>query len=195
MADNKPMTLDEVAWPKLVFRAGDDTKNQLTIRVWGGAARLALVKDGEFKSFFEKPLDLRKQTLIKMELRKMLKAGPDTKFPLVFAKWNQEEKRTSPEWVFAGVKDSKLCYSIEIHWNGNIYKFPLKGPFGVSRGSDGLSDADKSEVELLTLIDFFEKQLPIATVLSNRKREFSGNSNSRSEEASSGSKNSEDSYF
>ena len=194
MADSKPMTLDDVSWPKLVLRSGDDTKNQLAFRVWGGTARLALIKDGEFKAFFEKPLDLRKQTLIKMELRKMLKAGPETKFPLVFAKWNPEEKRTSPEWVFAGVKDSKLCYSIEIHWNVNIYKFPLKGPFGISRGSDSLSDADKSEIELLTLIDFLDKQLPIATTLSNRKREFNG-SGSHSGDSSGSSKGSEESYF
>jgi len=167
---NEPMTLSDISWPMLTFKSADGTKGKLVFKVWGGMVRIGIVNEGEMKTFFERPLNLQKLALIKLELKKLIKAGPETKCPLVFSTWDPVEKKAKTDWVLAFIKDSKLVYHIEIHCAGNIYKFTLKGPFGIARGSDPMTDADKSEIEMQGLQDFLEMQAPIAAIFSNRRR-------------------------
>lgn len=170
MAEQK-FDLGDINWPKFSIRSADGTKDRLEFKVWGGRLRVGIVKDGDFKSFFERPLDSKKLALVKMELSKLFKAGPDSKFPLVFSSWDPEAKKASTDWVLVGLKDSKMVYGIEIHTGGNIHKFAMKGPFGVSRGSDIMNDGDKSEIDLQALLDFLSMEGPIAAMFSNKKRD------------------------
>lgn len=170
MADNNKFDLGDLTLPKFTVRSADGTKDRLEFKVWGGRIRVGIVKDGDYKSFFERPLDQKKLVLVKQELTKLMKAGPDSKYPLVFSSWDPEAKKASTDWVLVGLKDNKLVYGIEIHAGGNIYKFTMKGPFGVSRGSEPMSEADKSEVDLHALLEFLSLDAVVASMLSNKKR-------------------------
>ena len=158
----------------------------LVFRVWGGSLRIGVVKEKEFKPIFEKSLAPNKVTMLKSIITKIKHASPGAKFPLVCSTYAKETKSWSIEYVITFLKDDKNVYHIEIQWKGAKYDCVLKGPGGVAYGSDPLSDADKSAIELETLYDWLTTIAPIQCVLSNKKREFDPSVNGASYVANTG---------
>ena len=73
-----------------------------------------------------------------------------------------------------------------MQWKGNKFDCILKGPYGVSYGSDPVSDAEKSAIELETMYDWLCYVMPIQCVLTNKKREFDQNANGQTYTANKG---------
>lgn len=158
----------------------------LNFKVWGGSLRVNITKEKEFKPLFERPLPANKITIIKHLIEKVKKASPGAKFPMVCSMYNRETKQWATDYVLTFLKDDKNVYHIEIQWKGNKFDCVLKGPGGVSFGSDPMSDADKSAIELETLLDWITYIAPVQCMLTNKKREFDGSVNGANYTANSG---------
>ena len=147
------------------------------MKVWGGSLRVGIVKEKEFKPIFERALSADKITVVKHTIQKIMKASPNTKMPLVFSSYDREQKKPVIDFVLTFLKDDKNLYHIEMQWKGNKFDCLLKGPYGVSCGSDPMSDVERSAVELETLYDWICAIVPVQCILTNRKREFDANTN------------------
>lgn len=156
--------------------------DRLVFRVWGGSLRLSVMKEKEFKPIFEKTIALNKIPIIQKMISQVAKASPDSKFPCVFSTWDPQLKKWSTESVISFVKDDKNVYHVEVQWKGNKFDFILKGPYGVSFGSDPMSDAERSALELETLDNYIKQIVPTQIVLTNKRRvnPASGNNSSSS---------------
>ena len=156
------------------------------MKVWGGMLRVNITKEKEFKPIFERPIAPDKVTIIKHTIQKIMKASPNTKMPLVFNTYDREAKKSVIDFVLTFLKDDKNLYHIEMQWKGNKFDCTLKGPFGVSIGSDPMSEADRSAIEIETMYDWICSVVPIQCVLTNKKREFDSNANGASYTANKG---------
>ena len=170
------------------------------MKVWGGSVRVNITKEKEFKPIFERSLSPDKLTIVKRQIHQVMKASPGSKFPIVFSTWDREQKKSVIDYVLTFIKDDKNMYHIEMQWKGNKFDTLLKGPFGVSLGGpDGISDADKSAIELETLLDWITSVAPIQCILTNRRREFDANQNGNTytvnKGASKESSNPDDEFF
>ena len=170
------------------------------MKVWGGMVRVNITKEKEFKPVFERSLSPDKLTIVKRQIHQVMKASPGSKFPIVFSTWDREQKKSVIDYVLTFIKDDKNMYHIEMQWKGNKFDCLLKGPFGVSlSGNDGLSDAEKSSIELETMLDWMNTVAPIQCILTNRRREFdqsqNGNTYTANKGASKESSNPDDEFF
>ena len=170
------------------------------MKVWGGSVRVNITKEKEFKPLFERALTPDKLTIVKRQIHQVMKASPGSKFPIVFSTWDREQKKSVIDYVLTFVKDDKNMYHIEMQWKGNKFDTLLKGPFGVSLGgSDGMSDAEKSSIELETLLDWITTVAPVQCILTNRRREFDASQNGSTYTANKGvtkeSSNPDDEFF
>ena len=157
------------------------------MKVWGGAVRVNITKEKEFKPLFERSLSPDKLTIIKRQIQSIMKASPGSKFPIVFSTWDREQKKPVIDFVLTFLKDDKNMYHIEMQWKGNKFDCLLKGPFGVSVGGpDGMSDAEKSSIELETMLDWITHVAPIQCLLTNRRREFDQSQNGSTYTANKG---------
>ena len=152
----------------------------LNFRVWGGSLRVSIVKDKEFKAAFERPIPATKVTIIKHLIDKVKKASPGAKYPMVCSAYNRETKQWATDYVLTFLKDDKNIYHIEIQWKGNKFDCVLKGPGGIAFGSDPMTDAEKSAIELETLLDWLTYIAPIQCLLTNKKRDFDSSVNGAS---------------
>lgn len=150
------------------------------MKVWGGMLRVNITKNKEYKPIFERPLSAEKTTVIKQVIQKILKASPNTKMPIVFSAYDQDNKKPVIDFVLTFLKDDSNIYHVEMQWKGNKFDCVLKGPYGVAYGSDPMNDAEKSEIELLTMYDWLDRVAPMQCVLTNRKREFDAKANGSS---------------
>lgn len=197
MSDNK-MYLDDIQMPNLLIPSAA-SKDKLRFSIWGGYIRFGIVKEGEYKAFFEKTLSGAKFVIFKHALNKMIKANPESKEVLVYQKWDQEQKKYITDYVVKIIKDAKQVYSIAISVNGGDgeYVFNLKGPGGIAFGSNPMTESEKSHFAMMELMDWLTNTAPVATILSSRKKTFDKNKGSGSAPASSNkpsSDNDEDYY-
>lgn len=149
----------------------------LNFKVWGGFLRVNITKEKEFKPLFERPLAANKVVILKHLIEKVKKASPGSKFPMVCSQYIRETKQWATEYVLTFLKDDKNIYHIEIQWKGNKFDCVLKGPSGIAFGSDPMTDAEKSAIELETLLDWLTYIMPIQCLMTNRKREFDPSTN------------------
>lgn len=177
--------LGDLTFKGQVIRTTTGTET-FQMKVWGGALRVGIVKEKEFKPIFERSLAPDKITIIKHTIQKILKASPNTKIPLVFSAFDREQKKPTIDFVLAFIKDDKNVYHIEMQWKGNKFDCILKGPYGVSIGSDAMGEAEKSATELETLYDWLCGVVPLQCVLTNKKREFDPNANGSAYTANKG---------
>ena len=141
----------------------------ISFRVFQGSMRITLNDDNN-KMIFDKSVPDNKLTILKKAIIKAINMTPGQKSPIIFSMYNTETKKAEVEWVFAISKDEKQCYHISVEWSaGGKFDFLLKGPFGISVGSDPMSEADRSASELETLIEFLKNTLPIQQTVSNYK--------------------------
>lgn len=141
----------------------------LSFRVFQGTIRLS-INDEANKLLLDKPLAPNKITAIRRILHKALTISPGQKLPIIFSAYNTEVKKMEVEWVLTILKDDKQVYHICVEWAaGGKHDFMLKGPYGISFGSDPMADGEKSTLELETLIDFFTTTAPLYQVNSNYK--------------------------
>lgn len=156
------------------------------MKVWGGAFRVGIVKEKEFKPMFERALAPDKVTILKHTIQKIMKASPNTKIPLVFSQYDREQKKPVIDFVLTFLKDDKNLYHIEMQWKGNKFDCLLKGPFGVAYGSEPMTDAERSAIEIETMYDWICNIAPFQCMFTNRKREFDGNANGSTYTANKG---------
>lgn len=180
-------------------RVRSTTGNEsLNFKVWGGSLRVNVTKEKEFKPMFEKALAPNKVVVIKHLIDKVKKASPGSKFPMVCSEYKKDTKQWAVDYVLTFIKDEKNIYHIEIQWKGNKFDCVLKGPSGIAFGSDPMSDADKSNIELETLSNWLTYIAPVQCLLTNKKRDFDPSVNGSSYTANSGASKgapSDDDFF
>ena len=177
--------LGDLTFKGQVIRTSTGTET-FQMKVWGGSLRVGIVKEKEFKPMFERPLAPDKIVIIKHTIQKIMKASPNTKMPLVFSTYDREQKKPVIDFVLTFLKDDKNLYHIEMQWKGNKFDCLLKGPYGVSIGSEAMTDTEKSAIELETMYDWLNYIVPVQCVLTNRKREFDGSTNGATYAANKG---------
>lgn len=181
-----PYGLNDLVYTGQKIKTSSGSEN-FQMRVWGGSLRVNITKEKEFKPIFERAISADKCTILKHVIKQVQKASPGSKFPIVFNGWDKNEKKSIVDFVITFLKDEKNCYHIEMQWKGNKFDCLLKGPYGVSFGSDPMSDADKSAIELETMYDWLDNIAPLQCVLTNRKREFDASANGSSYTTNKGS--------
>ncbi len=182
-----PYTIGDLAFNGLRVKSVTGTEN-FQMKVWGGSLRVNITKEKEFKPIFERALTPAKVTVVKKMIEKIKTSSPGTKLPIVFSEWDRVEKKSAIDFVLTFLKDDKNMYHVEMQWKGNKYDCLLKGPFGISYGSDPMSEADKSAIELDTMLDWLNTVMPMQVILSNKKREFDASANGKSYNANNNSK-------
>lgn len=108
-------------------------------------------------------------------LEKMIEAvrkgSPGHKVVLKKERWNPETKQASIDWMITLSKDDKMVYHLiltNVADGGRQFDFVFRGQFGISIGSDPMSDADKSSVHLDELEDWIQTA-KIAKVFTDEK--------------------------
>lgn len=161
--------LNDLQMNGFTAKSAAGTEN-LNLRVWKGNLRVGIFKSKEFKSLFDRMLNDAKIAIIKRTLAQVIKAVPGSKFPIVFSAWDNETKKWNTDWVMSFVKDDKNVNHIEIQWKGNKCDFVLKGVSGVSMGSDPMTEAERSSVEMDVLENFLTHTINIQKVITNVKQ-------------------------
>lgn len=144
--------------------------DRLEIKVWGGTLRFGVYHDKEYRPYFERPITLPRIPLVMDALDKLPKLSPGVKYPLVLSVWDNVEKKFAMDWVLTFLKDTSNIYHIEVQWKGNKCDFALKGPFGVSYGSDPMKDDEKSAVGLEELVYYLKYIAPVQMTTTNKRR-------------------------
>ena len=104
----------------------------------------------------------------------MISKSPGSKDPIIFSRWDNDQKKQVPEWGIELQKDEKLVYHIIVNWKGNRYDAPIRGAYGVSFGSDNISEADASFYGIDDLRNWLNVTVPLQMVLTNKRREQNG---------------------
>lgn len=167
---NEKSDLADVKWPERKMGIAG-SKMQFRMSVYGGNLRFGIVNEGDYKATVEFPVSLEKLDVLISELRRLEKAGPGTKHPVIFSKFDETTKGMKTEWGIVFVKDDKLTYSMDVHMGGAVHKVPIRGVYGVTTGSDQMQEAERSAYGQKFLVKFWESILPMAIVFSAKKRE------------------------
>lgn len=159
--------------------------DRLQFRVWGGSLRVSVIKEKDFKAIYELTIGMSKIPIIRKLIAQVAKSSPDSKYPAVFSTYDRDTKKWNTECVLSFIKDDKNMYRIEIQWKGNKYEFILRGPSGISYGSDPMGEAERSAIELETLDMYIKDYVPAQTILTNKRRNIGGASNKSGDTAKS----------
>ena len=151
------------------------TKHSLKFELWNGNLSMN-VWDPENTSkgpVFKKSLPDDMVTRIKMEIKDLISAGPDTKKTIVVSAWDRDEKKYKPNYVMSLIKNGEQIIQLQLTHGGNgqeqSYLFDFMAAAGISRGSEAEDNGTKSKVKVLTFLDWLNKELPIGKCLTRKK--------------------------
>lgn len=171
---------------RLYSQTGNET---LSLSVFNSTASIVVFKKGTESRKPSVKLNLSLPALRLMSnLLKLLKdAQPNTRQPFVSQRFDKESREYRADTSFIFFKDDKRCYGIEISnkFIPTPIKFVFRAPATFSKGSEPLSDEQKSLLGLEEFIYWVDVGLPQAMLLSrfnmdlmnNRNNSNSGNSN------------------
>lgn len=170
--------------------AGTD---EIVFSVYGGSLSIAVCKAGEWKPYWRQSINPIRQRIIISRLKALITKSPGAKDPIIFSRWDNEQKKHVPEWRLEFQKDEKMMYHIIVAWKGNTHDAMIRGAYGVAFGSDNISEADASFYGIDDLCNWLGTTVPLQMVLTNKRRDANGSKGSQ--EGSSNSGNVSDDYF
>ena len=195
---NAPYGLGDLRYADRKFKCATGTE-EISFSVFGGTLRIGVNKTGEWKTFWSQPLNPIRQRILWDHINSLISKSPGTKDPIIFSRWDNEQKKQVPEWGIELQKDEKLVYHIIVNWKGNRYDAPIRGAYGVSFGSDNISEADASFYGIDDFRNWLNTTVPLQMVLTNKRKEQNGNGGStggtRNNGGSNGGAAASDDYF
>lgn len=194
---NVPYGLGDLRFADRKFKCATGTE-EISFSVFGGSLRIGVNKTGEWKAFWSQTLNPIRQRILWDHINSLISKSPGTKDPIIFSRWDNEQKKQVPEWGIELQKDEKLVYHIVVNWKGNRYDAPIRGAYGVSFGSDNISEADASFYGIDDLRNWLNTTVPLQMVLTNKRREQNGggsNGGARNNGGSNGGAAASDDYF
>lgn len=172
-----------------LWRVFSQTGNEtLSLSVYNGSASLVVFKKGSEskRPSVKMNLSLPALALLAKILRQLKDAQPGTRSPFVQRQFDKESREYTQATSFVFFKDEKRCYGVEI--SNKFISTPIKIYFKAgatfSKGSEPLSDEQRSILGMDELIYWVEVGLPEAALLSRLNMELaprgmSGNGQSR----------------
>lgn len=170
--------LSDLLYANRKFKCATGTE-EISFSVFGGSLRIGVNKTGEWKPFWSQTINPIRQCILKDHINALISKSPGTKDPIIFSRWDNEQKKQVPEWSIELQKDEKLVYHIVVSWKGAKYDAPIRGAYGVSFGSDNISEADASFYGIDDLRNWLNNTVPMQMVLTNKRREPNNNGGSR----------------
>ena len=176
---------------RLYSQTGNET---LSLSVYNTTASIVVFKKGteSRKPSVKLNLSLPALHLISNLLKLLKDAQPNTRQPFVSQKFDKDSREYRADTSFIFFKDDKRCYGIEISnkFIPTPIKFIFRAPATFSKGSEPLSDEQKSLLGLEEFLYWVEVGLPQAMLLgrfnmdlmnnnynNNRGQHSNGNSN------------------
>ena len=176
--------LGQLSWSSI--RLPTTTKNEeIRFVVWGGRFRINVTKNGELRPIFEFICTGDKNIVIRKTIERVLKSSPGTRYPIIFSVWDQNERKFKPSHALTFIKDDKNVYHIELKYKGVTYESVVRGPNGISFGSEAMSDAERSNYGMEYLLDYVANTVRAQEILTNKKIERTGTPASGSQGGSS----------
>lgn len=162
------------------------TKNEeIRFVVWGGRFRINVTKNGEMRPIFEFICTGEKGTVIRKIVERVIKASPGTRYPIIFSTWDNNERKFKPSHALTFLKDDKNVYRVELKYKGVTYESIIRGPSGISFGSEVMSEAEKSSFGIENLLDYITNVVRIQEILTNKKMERTNGAAQTQHQASS----------
>ena len=152
--------------PFILFGAN---KERLVFGCFNGGLQLAIFKPNANRPDSYK-ISPDMITEILSELQTIMRAQAGTKSYLSQDQWDVDQKKYIPSYALTFHKDDSQVYSLEVQSPG---KDPIiaviKAGGGISRGSEPLSDADKSASKMKTMFKWFDSYVPILKIFTKKK--------------------------
>lgn len=164
---------------RLYSQTGNET---LSLSVYNSTASIVVFKKGteSRKPSVKLNLSLPAMHLIASLLKMLKDAQPNTRQPFVSQKFDKDSREYRADTSFIFFKDDKRCYGIEISnkFIPTPIKFIFRAPATFSKGSEPLSDEQKSLLGLEEFLYWVEVGLPQAMLLSRFNMDLMNNNNS-----------------
>ena len=152
---------------RLYSQTGNET---LSLSVYNSTASIVVFKKGteSRKPSVKLNLSLPALHLIGNLLKLLKDAQPNTRQPFVSQKFDKDSREYRADTSFIFFKDDKRCYGIEISnkFIPTPIKFIFRAPATFSKGSEPLSDEQKSLLGLEEFLYWVDVGLPQAMLLS-----------------------------
>ena len=176
---------------RLYSQTGNET---LSLSVYNSTASIVVFKKGteSRKPSVKLNLSLPAMHLIASLLKMLKDAQPNTRQPFVSQKFDKDSREYRADTSFIFFKDDKRCYGIEISnkFIPTPIKFIFRAPATFSKGSEPLSDEQKSLLGLEEFLYWVEVGLPQAMLLSRFNMDLmNNNSNNNRGQHSNGNLN------
>ena len=176
---------------RLYSQTGNET---LSLSVYNTTASIVVFKKGteSRKPSVKLNLSLPAMHLIASLLKMLKDAQPNTRQPFVSQKFDKDSREYRADTSFIFFKDDKRCYGIEISnkFIPTPIKFIFRAPATFSKGSEPLSDEQKSLLGLEEFLYWVEVGLPQAMLLSRFNMDLmNNNSNNNRGQHSNGNSN------
>lgn len=176
---------------RLYSQTGNET---LSLSVYNSTASIVVFKKGteSRKPSVKLNLSLPAMHLIASLLKMLKDAQPNTRQPFVSQKFDKDSREYRADTSFIFFKDDKRCYGIEISnkFIPTPIKFIFRAPATFSKGSEPLSDEQKSLLGLEEFLYWVEVGLPQAMLLSRFNMDLmNNNSNNNRGQHSNGNSN------
>ena len=163
---------------RLYSQTGNET---LSLSVYNSTASIVVFKKGteSRKPSVKLNLSLPAMHLIASLLKMLKDAQPNTRQPFVSQKFDKDSREYRADTSFIFFKDDKRCYGIEISnkFIPTPIKFIFRAPATFSKGSEPLSDEQKSLLGLEEFLYWVEVGLPQAMLLSRFTMDLMNNNN------------------
>ena len=176
---------------RLYSQTGNET---LSLSVYNTTASIVVFNKGteSRKPSVKLNLSLPALHLISNLLKLLKDAQPNTRQPFVSQKFDKDSREYRADTSFIFFKDDKRCYGIEISnkFIPTPIKFIFRAPATFSKGSEPLSDEQKSLLGLEEFLYWVEVGLPQAMLLSRFNMDLmNNNSNNNRGQHSNGNSN------
>lgn len=169
---------------------GPNRDVSLNWRIWNGRVQISLF-EGKGRPRFSKSINDELLVVIRNVINELRAAPPESKRPIVVSKFDIDSKKYNTDYVLIIGKDSSMVYYMELRFKDKQGeyegKFTLKGPSGITIGSEPMKDGDKSSIKLQSFVDWLDKKVPMMQVLTNQKFDPNNRGGSRGGNASEGS--------
>ena len=164
---------DKMQTPRISQKAADGAE-EFIISVWNGKLQIAVGNGSPGAPIWKQSFAGEGLSILVRTLKSVSQAQPGTKKSLIFQKYDPDQKKNVVDSTIVIGKDDKQLFFIEAQFRANgapkSIRFTLKAGNTISTGED-FNDQARSSARLAYIIDYLEKTVPTAMLLSGRKFE------------------------
>ena len=153
--------------------AEGDRTTQLRIGVWQGNASISVWANS--KQIFRTAAPRALLEDMADQLQKIVLGAPGSKENFTFSRWDNETKKLVALGSLTVGRDDKALIYLGIQAPNNPpVKFLFKSPISFEHGTTPMTDVERSELAARTAIAQLKLDIPIASILTNYKRQHTG---------------------